>query len=125
VSLNRLTLFILGCILVVAGTGAFLVPGVGNLTSIAPLYNAFHIIFGLTAFGFLLSNRERCISGFNFVFGMFDVYQFFANRFDLFPQKYFAWKPADDWLHVTLGSALVIIGYLGFLRKPTRAKVID
>jgi hypothetical protein len=89
----------------------FIIPREKGLTSGAPAYNVFHIIFGLLGIGLVYSSSG--IHLFNVVFGMIDLYQAVASFLHLFPEKQFKWKRADDILHIVIGLALVLVG--GFL----------
>ncbi|MBI2191381.1 MAG: hypothetical protein HYU36_05300 [Planctomycetes bacterium] len=111
--LNRITLQIFAPVLVLAGILGFILPPTMSLTSGAPAYNVFHIVFGLIGLGLVISGRERLIRGFNAGFGLIDLYQAVASFLHLFPEQYFMWKTADDVLHVLIGAALVAIGLLG------------
>ena len=78
------------------------------MTSGAPAYNVFHLIFG--ALGIVASRRRRTARAFNVGFGAIDLYQAVASRRGWFPQKAFRWKTADDVLHVVIGAGLVAAG---------------
>jgi len=110
-SLNYITLLIFAPILILAGILGFVLPE--GLTSGAPAYNVFHLIFG--AFGLILvfTKREDLIRGFNIGFGLIDLYQLLASLLHWFPEEHFRWKTTDDYLHAIIGAALVLIGLLG------------
>jgi hypothetical protein len=112
-SLNFITLAIFAPVLIIAGLAGFLVPPEHSLTSGAPAYNVFHLVFG--ALGLLLAwkRNERWLSLFNFGFGLIDLYQALASVLHLPPENYFLWTRVDDILHVVIGLALVTIGAYG------------
>ena len=103
--LNQLVARVFGPTLIVTGLAGFVVPPKKAMTSGAPAYNVFHMVFG--AVGILASRRRRAARAFNLGFGAIDLYQAVASRRGLFPQKWFRWKTADDVLHVVIGAALV------------------
>ena len=111
-SLNYYTLLIFAPLLILTGILGFVIPAKKGLTSGAPAYNIFHIIFGLAGI-IIATHHYDYIRAFNIGFGLIDLYQWAANRLDLFPKKYFQWKRADDVLHIVIGAALVLIGLLG------------
>ena len=95
-------------VLLLTGVLGFILPD-GPLSS-APAYNIFHIIFGLIGLVFVVGKREDFIRGFNIGFGLIDLYQALASFMDWFPLHHFQWKTADDYLHIIIGGALVMIG---------------
>ena len=118
-SLNFITVAIFAPILIIAGIAGFLVPSAYSLTSGAPAYNIFHLIFGALGLLILSTRRELWLSAFNFGFGLIDLYQAFASVLHFPPAKYFLWTRVDDILHVVIGLALVVIGN-SYLFKPSR-----
>jgi hypothetical protein len=98
------------------GVAGFLIPAEKSLTSGAPAYNVFHIVFGILGLLIVWSGREKLISFFNTGFGLIDLYQALASYFDLAPEQYFLWTGVDDVLHVIIGSFLLIIGAGGLFR---------
>ena len=112
-SLNYITLAIFAPILILAGVAGFLIPAEQSLTSGAPAYNIFHILFGVIGLIILRSRNELAISFFNAGFGLIDLYQALASYVALPPKQYFLWTRVDDILHVVIGLALVIIGSYG------------
>src|SRR4030095_11321100 len=106
-SLKRITLAVFAPILVLAGIAGFLVPPEQSLTSGAPAYNIFHLIFGTLGLLILFLRSERAAITFNVVFGLIDLYQALASWIRLPPKEYFLWTRADDILHVIIGFALV------------------
>jgi len=118
-SANRITLAIFAPILVLAGVAGFLIPAQQSLTSGAPAYNIFHLVFGTLGLILVWSASERLVSLFNAGFGLIDLYQALASRLDLFPQQYFLWTKVDDILHILIGLALVIIGAYGLFKRRT------
>lgn len=105
--LNRPVLSVFAPILVLAGIAGFAVPERRAVTSGAPAYNVFHLVFGAIGIGCLRSPRRAPARLFNLVFGSCDLYQAMASRRGWFPQRWFRWKPADDVLHVAIGALLV------------------
>ncbi|HEU4477787.1 MAG TPA: hypothetical protein VFR80_04670 [Pyrinomonadaceae bacterium] len=87
-----------------------------SLTSGAPAYNVFHIVFGLLGLLLLWLKREWFISAFNAGFGLIDLYQAWASYADLPPKQYFLWTRVDDILHVVIGLTLFTIGCYGLLK---------
>ena len=81
-----------------------------GLTSGAPAYNIFHILFGLLGVLIAFSQRDPLVRAFNIGFGAIDLYQAAASFLHLFPVKQFKWKRADDVLHIVIGAFLVIVG---------------
>lgn len=112
-SINKLTLAIFAPLLILVGVGGFVLPKGVSLTSGAPPYNVFHIVFGLLGLLVLWSGRERLIGLFNAGFGAIDLYQALASYADLPPKQYFLWTGVDDILHIVIGLALFIIGCYG------------
>ena len=94
----------------------FLVPNEHSLSSGAPSYNIFHIVFGLIGAGALWSGKERWVSLFNAGFGLIDLYQALASYLNLPPKQYFLWTSVDDTFHIVLGFTLLIIGSYGLLK---------
>ena len=97
-----------GATLILTGIAGFVIPVKKSVTSGAPAYNVFHLVFG--AIGILASRRRGTARAFNVGFGAIDLYQAVASRRGLFPQKWFRWKPADDVLHAVVGAGLVAAG---------------
>jgi len=100
-------------ILIIIGVLGFVLPADKSLTSGAPAYNVFHIVFGVIGLACLASRRAEAIQGFLVVFGIIDLYQALASRLDLFPKASFRWTEVDDVLHVVVGALLVAIGRWG------------
>ena len=98
------------------GVAGFLVPQEFSLTSGAPAYNVFHMVFGLLGLLLLWTRREWLVSSFNAGFGLIDLYQALASYADLPPEQYFLWTRVDDILHVVIGLTLFIIGCYGLLK---------
>ncbi len=112
-SLNYITLAIFAPILILVGVVGFLIPAEQSLTSGAPAYNIFHILFGVIGLIILRSRNELAVSFFNAGFGLIDLYQALASYAALPPKQYFLWTRVDDILHIVIGLALVIIGSYG------------
>lgn len=107
--MNYYVLIIFAPLLVLTGILGFIVPENKSLTSEAPAYNIFHIVFGLIGVTMVMFDAE-CARWFNIGFGMIDLYQAAASRLHFFPEKHFKWKSADDVLHVVIGALLVLVG---------------
>ena len=121
-SLNFITLATFGPVLILVGIAGFLVPAEHSLTSGAPAYNIFHIVFGVLGLLVVWTRNEQWLSSFNFGFGLIDLYQALASAMHLPPEKYFLWTKVDDILHVLIGLALVIIGVYGLFKLKTSRK---
>lgn len=121
-SLNFITLAIFAPVLIIAGIAGFLVPPEHSLTSGAPAYNVFHLLFGALGLLLVWTRNELGLSSFNFGFGVIDLYQAMASALHLPPEKYFLWTRVDDILHVLIGLALVIIGIYGLFNLKTSSK---
>ena len=104
------TLLVFAPLLILTGLLGFVIPREKGLTSGAPAYNVFHIVFGLIGLGLVYFQHGTGIRGFNIGFGAVDLYQAAASFLHLFPEKQFQWKRADDVLHVVIGLALVLVG---------------
>ena len=108
--MNYYILAIFAPLLIITGIAGFLIPADKGLTSGAPPYNIFHILFGLLGVVLVLTNNAGGIRWFNIGFGLIDLYQAAASFLHLFPEKQFKWKRADDVLHIVIGAALVAVG---------------
>lgn len=95
----------------------FLTPKALALTSGAPAYNIFHLVFGFLGTLLLWLKREWLISLFNAGFGLIDLYQALASYAHLPPRQYFLWTGVDDILHVVIGLALFVIGLYGLIKR--------
>jgi uncharacterized membrane protein len=114
--MNDITLAIFAPLLILTGIAGFIIPAEKSLTSGAPAYNIFHIVFGIIGLVMLLTRKEWLAWSFNLGFGLIDLYQALASHQHLFPERFFRWTRADDLLHVVLGLALVVIGGYGMTR---------
>ena len=121
-SLNFITLAIFAPVLILAGLAGFVIPADQSLTSGAPAYNIFHLIFGAIGLLLVLTRNELWLASFNFGFGLIDLYQAMASALHLPPEKYFLWTKVDDILHILIGLALVIIGVYGLFKLKTSRK---
>lgn len=119
-SLNFITLAIFAPVLIIAGIAGFLIPPESSLTSGAPAYNVFHLVFGALGLLLVWTRNELWLSLFNFGFGLIDLYQAVASVLHLPPENYFLWTRADEILHVLIGLALVVIGGLGLRNHAVR-----
>ena len=118
--INFITLAIFAPILILTGVAGFLIPAEHSLTSGAPPYNVFHIVFGAIGLIFVWRRKEQLISFFNAGFGLIDLYQALASHLSLPPKNYFLWTRVDDILHILIGLALVIIGCYGLFKSQRR-----
>jgi hypothetical protein len=110
---NYYTLLIFAPVLILVGILGFVIPENKSLTSGAPAYNIFHIVFGIIGLVIVLSGNETMIRTFNVGFGAIDLYQAVASFLNLFPEKQFRWTRVDDVLHIVIGVILVAVG-IGF-----------
>ena len=115
-TLNYKVLLVFAFVLIAAGVLGFILPAQGGLTSAAPAYNIFHLVFGSIGLFLVLTGNERFITTFNIGFGLIDLYQAIASFLHLFPEKYFEWTRVDDIAHVIIGLGLVVVGLYG--RRP-------
>jgi len=115
--INIKTTNVFSIILIIAGVLGFILPPSWSLTSGALFYNIFHLFFGIIGLILSAAKKENLIILFNFCFGLIDLYQVFASKFNLFPIALFKWTVYDDVLHIIIGLMLVIIGVLGFFVK--------
>jgi hypothetical protein len=120
-SANYITLAIFAPILILVGVAGFLIPAGRGLTSGAPAYNVFHIVFGALGLIILTTRRQWLISFFNAGFGLIDLYQVLASHLNLPPRNYFLWTRVDDILHILIGLVLVIMGCYGMLKRDRRS----
>jgi hypothetical protein len=116
-SVNYVTLAIFAPLLILVGILGFLIPAEQSLTSGAPAYNLFHLLFGLLGLLALWSRQEMVISSFNAGFGLIDLYQAVASYLHLPPEQYFLWTTVDDILHIILGLVLAVMGFYGLARS--------
>lgn len=112
-NLNYYVLLVFAPLLVLVGILGFIIPANKSLTSGAPAYNVFHIIFGVIGCTIVFSGNAQYIKIFNIGFGLIDLYQAVASFASIFPEKYFKWKRADDILHIVIGAGLVLVGVFG------------
>lgn len=118
---NVVVLKVFGPVLVAAGVLGFVLPPSMSLMSGAPAYDVFHIAFGLLGTALAFKGTARQAALFNLGFGLVDLYQAVASVASLPPKGLFAYRPADDVLHVVLGLALAGVGFLG-LRGAARER---
>lgn len=111
--INYYTLLIFAPILILVGILGFIIPQNKSLTSGAPAYNIFHIVFGIIGLGFVFLGNDTLIRTFNIGFGLIDLYQAVASFANLLPKKYFRWTRVDDVLHIVIGVALAAVGMFG------------
>jgi hypothetical protein len=109
---NYWVLLIFAPLLILVGILGFFIPQKKSLTSGAPAYNVFHIVFGLIGILIMVFGGDNAMRTFNFGFGLIDLYQYVASRWRFFPREYFRWKPADDLLHLVIGAILVAVAVL-------------
>jgi len=96
--------------LVAVGILGFVIPREKAMTSGAPLYNVFHIAFGLIGIALAFTGNDSAIRTFNIGFGAIDLYQAVASRRHWWPESIFRWTTVDDLLHIVIGLLLVIVG---------------
>lgn len=112
-AVNYYILLVFAPLLILIGILGFVIPQNKSLTSGAPAYNIFHIIFGLVGVVIVYFNHDPYIRAFNISFGLIDLYQAAASFANIFPEKHFRWTPVDDVLHIVIGAALVLVGVFG------------
>lgn len=110
---NYYILLIFAPLLIIVGILGFIIPQNKSLTSGAPAYNIFHVIFGLIGAVIVYTGHEPCIRAFNIGFGLIDLYQAIASFAHWPPEKYFRWTRVDDVLHILIGAGLVLVGTFG------------
>jgi hypothetical protein len=115
---SRSVLRVFGLTLIVTGLLGFVVPQRKAITSGAPAYNVFHLVFGGIGIACAMSRRGGPSRVFNIGFGAVDLYQAVASRRGWFPRRWFRWTTADDVLHVGIGAALVLAGLCGSPAEP-------
>jgi len=98
-----------GAALVGVGGLGFARPGAGA-SSTAPAYDAFHVAGGVVALALAGRGRPAPIRAFLVGFGAIDLYQALASHRHWFPERLFRWTPTDDRLHLTVGTALLVLG---------------
>jgi hypothetical protein len=108
--LNYYVLLVFAPLLILTGLAGFVLPQDKSLTSGAPAYNIFHIVFGLLGVAIVLSGNASYLRAFNVGFGLIDLYQAAASFLHLFPEQQFKWKRTDDILHIVIGAFLVCVG---------------
>jgi hypothetical protein len=111
-SANYYLLLIFSPLLILTGALGFIIPEKKSLTSGAPAYNIFHIVFGLIGVLLVVNRNAWGIRAFNIGFGLTDLFQAAASFAHLFPEKYFHWTRIDDVLHLVIGAILVLVGTL-------------
>jgi hypothetical protein len=111
--MNYYVLAVFAPILIIVGVLGFIIPANKSLTSGAPAYNIFHIVFGVIGLVVFFTGVDGAHRAFNVGFGLIDLYQAAASFLGLFPKNHFKWKRADDVLHIVIGAALVGIGVFG------------
>ena len=116
--LNYYVLIVFAPILILVGVLGFVLPESASLTSGAPAYNVFHLVFGALGLALALSRKENFIRAFNVGFGLVDLYQAAASFLHLFPEAHFRWTRADDVLHVLIGALLVCVGLYDRRARP-------
>ena len=121
-SINFITLAIFAPVLIIVGVAGFFIPAEASLTSGAPAYNVFHLIFGTIGLIIVLARKELWLALFNLGFGLIDLYQALASVLHLPPENYFLWTRVDDILHVLIGLTLAGIGGYGLLKLTTSPK---
>ena len=110
---NGRVLAVFGPVLILTGIAGFLIPPRFALMSGAPAYNVFHIVFGMIGTALVVAKSAAGIAAFNLGFGIVDVYQAVAGVTGVFPARQFRYKPADHVVHVVIGLALAVVGWMG------------
>jgi len=110
--MNYFVLAIFAPLLILVGILGFLIPANKSLTSGAPAYNIFHIVFGALGLVLVFWGTSGGIRAFNVAFGLIDLYQAAASFLHWFPEKHFRWTRVDDVLHIVIGAILVLVGAL-------------
>jgi hypothetical protein len=108
--LNYYVLAVFAPVLIIVGVLGFIIPDRKSLTSVAPAYNVFHIVFGVLGLVLVLMQHDVGIRAFNIGFGLIDLYQAAASFSHIFPERHFKWKRADDILHIVIGALLILVG---------------
>lgn len=121
-SVNWWVLAIFAPLLVIVGALGFVIPAEASLTSGAPAYNIFHLIFGAIGIALVRWGSEAGVRLFNLVFGLIDLYQAAASFLHLFPERIFRWTAVDDALHIIIGAGLVIVALFGSRLGSRRAR---
>ena len=85
--LNYYVLIVFAPLLVLTGLAGFVIPERKGLTSGAPAYNVFHIVFGLIGLGIVYSQHPACIRASNIGFGLIDLYQAAASFLHISPKN--------------------------------------
>ena len=112
-TLNYYVLLVFAPILIIVGILGFIIPRDKSLTSGAPAYNIFHIVFGVIGIILVLLEDDLLIRTFNIGFGAIDLSPALASFAHLFPERHFRWTRVDDVLHIVIGALLVVVGMLG------------
>lgn len=110
---NYYVLLVFAPLLILIGILGFILPKDKSLTSGAPAYNIFHMIFGITGLAILYAGNAGLIRSFNIGFGLLDLFQAAASFTHTFPEKHFRWTRVDDLLHIVIGAGLVLVGIFG------------
>lgn len=117
--LNEVVLRVFAPLLLVVGVLGFVTPEALALTSGATPYNLFHLAFGAIGLACVWRRDLRFIRAFTIGFGLIDLYQAVASVAGLWPKALFAWRAADDLLHVVIGLGLLGVGLLADRAKTT------
>ena len=84
---NYWVLLIFAPLLVLVGILGFFIPQKKSLTSGAPAYNVFHIVFGLIGILIIVFGNDNAMRTFNFGFGLIDLYQYVAKPLAILPAR--------------------------------------
>ncbi len=87
--MNFYVLAVFATVLILVGVLGFIIPENKSLTSGAPAYNIFHIVFGFIGLAILFSGLDIMHRAFNIGFGMIDLYQAAASFLGIFPKSLF------------------------------------
>jgi hypothetical protein len=117
---NRVALVAMVGLLLAAAVLGELGPAGSSLTSVATPYNVFHLIAAAVGLVVFFSGSARAAAGFNFGFGLIDLYQAMAGLWGWAPARLFQLRPADHVIHVVLGAALVAVAMPVLSPRPSR-----
>lgn len=111
-SVNLTVTRVFSMVLVAVGILGFVLPAELAMTSGAPAYNVFHLVFGAVGFTCAMTKRAAVARAFNLGFGVIDLLQALASFLHWWPGAAFRWTRVDDVLHVVIGAALVCVALL-------------
>ena len=103
-----------------AGLVPLIHPDSAAPTSMAPDLAWFHLFFSLLGFASFAVKKGAWAPWFAVGFGAIDLYQALASASGWFPIHEFRWTSLDNTIHWIVGTALVVLGLLGRLRRKAR-----